>query len=109
MKKTPKVQIAQNYAKALYDAAKIDNNLEHVFNESKMILDTFAEVKELDVLNNPELQKTQKYEIISKITKQLNTSKTIENFLLALVENNRFTDLQLIIERFFQSFYLLVI
>lgn len=105
MKKTSGVQIAQNYAKALYDAAKIDNNLEHVFNESKLILKTCSEVEELKVLNNPELQITDKCKIISQIAKELNVTKTTENFLVTVVENNRFNDLKLIIEHFYQLYY----
>ncbi len=106
MKKASKVQIAQNYAKALYEASKLDNNLEHVINECKLINDVFAEVKELGVLYNPELQISKKYEIISEISKQLKVSKTVENFLKTLVENNRFIDLKTILERFYQIYYL---
>ena len=100
MKKTSKVQIVQNYAKALFDASVIDNSTEKVLNECKLIDDIFSQTEELYVLNNPELKKSQKAEIISKISKKLKISKTSENFLLTLVENNRLGYLTSIYENF---------
>lgn len=105
MKKVSKAQIAQTYAKALYEASVVDNTLEKVFNDCLLINDAFSEAKELYILNNPELKQSQKTEIISKIAKSLKVSKTSENFLLTLVENNRFGDISIIFEHFLQLYH----
>lgn len=105
MKKTSKTQIAQNYATALYDAAVSDNVLETVFNNCQDIEKTLNNVEHLDILNNPELRFNQKKEILSAIADKLKISKTVENFLITLAENNRFGDLNAIFSRFYQIYY----
>ena len=71
MKKLSKIQVAQNYAKALYEAAEIDKTLEKVFNDGKLICDTFDSVEEIYILNNPEIKFNQKSQIVSAIAKRL--------------------------------------
>lgn len=105
MKKTPKHQIAENYATALYEAAVVDNSLEKVFNDCKCIDGVFSDAKELYILNNPELKKTQKQEIIQQIAKKLKISETFKNFLDILVENNRFTELKNVLSSFNRLYY----
>lgn len=105
MKKLSKIQVAQNYAKALYEAAEIDKTLEKVFNDGKLICDTFDSVDEIYILNNPEIKFNQKSQIISAIAKRLEISKTSENLLLTLVENNRFDNIKAVFEQFYKLYY----
>ena len=105
MKKVSKNQIAQNYAKALYDASVADNALDEVFNNCKIFCDMFDEVKELYILNNPELTTSQKQEIVSNIAKQLKISPTFENFLVVLSQNNRFSEFKNIATSFYKIYY----
>ena len=105
MKKISKYQIAENYATALYEAAIADNSLEAVFNDCMRAEKVFSDIKELYILNNPELKKFQKQEIVEQIAKKLKISKTLKNCLLILVENNRFAELKDVFSSFYKLYY----
>ena len=105
MKKTSKNQMAQHYAKALYDASVADGTLSDVLDNCKVFCDIFDNVKEFYILNNPELKKSQKQEVISDVSKQLGFSQTFENFLVVLSQNNRFAEFKNVANSFCKLYY----
>lgn len=105
MKKVAKIQIAQNYAEALYEAAVQDNLLEKVWADSMLLADVFAASPELNILNNPGWKKQQKQDLIQQIAQKLELSRTMANFLQLIAENGRISDVSAIMTQFKHVYY----
>lgn len=105
MKKTSKIQIARNYAAALYNAASETGQFDEVFKDCALLSNIFADMPELKYLKNPVWKTEQKQEVINQIVKKLQLSPITANFLNTVNENSRLDDLQTILQEFKHIFY----
>lgn len=105
MKKTSKIQIAQNYASALYETAVSSKDFESILNDCSILEATFLNMPELKYLKNPLWKPQQKKELIAAIAKKLKISEPMENFMQIVAENGRLEDLSVILNEFKHIFY----
>lgn len=105
MKKTNKTQLTQNYAQALYNASLDDSSLENVVTDCEHISKALINISEFKILNNPQLKTSQKTQIVQEIAQKLNVCKTTENFLITVAENNRFQEINNILDKFFRIYH----
>lgn len=102
MKKTSKTQIANVYAKAIYDASKTaDKTFKEVETLLPAIEDSF-----IDFLSNPIIDISIKKSAISDISKQLKLSKELFNALCLITENNKSKELPDILREFISLYYI---
>ncbi|MGB9735419.1 MAG: ATP synthase F1 subunit delta [bacterium] len=84
------MNIGIRYAKALFQIAKEQNNIELYMNELKEIETFFLHEKKLEeFFYDPLVGKAKKLEIISIITDKLQLSKEIKNLLILLINGGR--------------------
>lgn len=105
MKKVSKLQIADSYAEALYEAAKKENSLTGVFQDTEALTKVTAQLSEFKLFNNPLLTNNQKKELAAQISNTLKLLPTTAHFLEIVSTNNRIADLQSILSRFKKLFY----
>lgn len=105
MKKTNKTQLTQNYAQALYNASLGDKALESVVKDCENISQALINISEFKILNNPQLKTLQKIQIAKEIAQKLNVCKTSENFLITVAENNRFQEINEILNKFIRLYH----
>lgn len=84
------IKTARRYAQALLDSAKEYNQVEKVYQDLKMIENTFNESGDLfDFLRNPVISFQDKSDVLEQVFES-ELNKETYNFLLILAENNRF-------------------
>lgn len=81
--------IAARYATALIGFANVSNSTEQVYDEAKIIVQSYFQFNELrQALDNPVLAKAEKYKIIL-LAAGGKVSKSLSRFVEILLENNR--------------------
>ena len=80
--------IAQNYAKALFGAAKQDNNIDKISADLEVFKKNFSH-DFANELNNPAISKADAVKIIIEIGKKLNLSELLLNFIESITKNRR--------------------
>lgn len=86
--------VSRKYASALMEAALELNQLDDIFNDFKIIQDSFNQNQDFWVLiNSPGLQKKQQKQILMDIFGG-KTNDALYNFLLILIDKNRFMELK---------------
>lgn len=90
MKKKSLKVTAKKYAEALFDAAKEKQDLTTVFQNLNDLQNVLGDQTLLKNLDSPLLQKEQKKEIISLISKKLQLTDTTTNFLHLLTDDRCF-------------------
>lgn len=84
------IGIAKRYSEALVDSATETNELQKVYEELKFVQETLSNSSDLKVfLENPIINRPDKKDVINQVFAN-NLSNVVLNFLLLLVENNRF-------------------
>ena len=80
--------VAKNYAKALFGAAKDNNNIDKIAKEFDIFKKSFG-TNFVNELQNPAISKADSIKIITEISKKLNIDKLLLNFLTNLSKNRR--------------------
>lgn len=84
------VRIAKRYADALFSSAKDSEEIQKVFDDLKLVESTIVSSAELkDFLEKPVISHNDKKDVIIQVFKAF-IADTALNFLLLLVDNNRF-------------------
>lgn len=84
------IRIAKRYADALVESAKDSNLLQKVFDDLKLVESTLTTSTELkEFLEKPVISHDDKKDVIAQVFKNSVSEATL-NFLLLLVDNNRF-------------------
>jgi F-type H+-transporting ATPase subunit delta len=105
MKKASKIQIAQSYATALFDAASEAGQVERVWDECVQIREAVAQVDEFAVLQNPVWSMTQKKAVMTQICDSLGLSDTTKGFLLLMTQKGQIGQLSAVLDAFGHIFY----
>ncbi len=100
MAKISELQIAENYANALFKAAEAENLLEKVRLDCQNLNELIGQTPQINVLNNPEFKLSEKKNLLAQIAKVLNLSQPTVNFLELLAEKRRFNSLRKILDCF---------
>ena len=81
--------VSKTYGDALFELALQNNNLDELFEESKVMREVFLENNELTkLLNHPKVDKDEKIAVIENIFKE-RASKEMVGFLVLLVRKER--------------------
>lgn len=102
MKKISKIQVAANYAQALYAAAEQDNIPDRVRRDCETLAASLVAAPELKALDNPVWKTSRKKELAAQIAGILNLSRPVKEFLELVAENNRFGIINAILKEFFR-------
>jgi len=88
--------IAKRYVKAIKDSVDIESmqNMTSIFSA---LAESFSNEKFIKIINNPDISKDQKSEILLAAVKSAN-SKDVENLIKLLAEHNRFSVIPAIAE-----------
>lgn len=105
MKKVSRLQIAENYAQALYEAAKREKSLDKVYQDCKTLARHFYHLPDLKQLSNPVWKPAQKSALMREISQSLNLAQTTANFLDIVAQNGRLSDINEILAQFKHVFY----
>lgn len=100
MAKLSKIQIANNYANALLEAALAENTLPDVWKDCQKLQSYNEGLLQLNILNNPVFKSEEKKNIITDIASSLQLSQTSQNFLELVASKRRFNELPAILEQF---------
>jgi F-type H+-transporting ATPase subunit delta len=102
-RKSFSTETADRYARALFEVASENSELDTIENNLKNFLNIYNFSPEfVNFIKNPTQSNKNQLEIINIISKQLNFSKMLKNFLLLLVEKKRIFFVKKIIEKFFK-------
>ncbi len=105
MKKDSKTKIAGKYAHALYEAAeKLKATLKVKEDCSKLSELIFATPGFIKNFSNPLWDEASKKEALNAVAKKIKISKETLNCLDIIVANNRFKELDLILERYVEIY-----
>lgn len=99
MKKKSNIKISSTYAKAWYDGAVQEKELEKAFAESKMLEKAFS-AEDIKNLSSPIIPQNIKTQIINEISKKLKLSSITSSFLNVLNDNKRISHLSYILKDF---------
>ena len=105
MAKLSKIQVANNYANALLEAALAEKTLPKVWKDCQKLQDANNSLLQLNILNNPVFKSEEKKNIISDIASSLQLSETFKNFLELVAAKRRFNDLPAMLEQFAHLYY----
>lgn len=105
MKKGSKLEIAQTYAQALYDASVAESSTAAVVKDLAVMSRTFTQTQALDLLNSPILNTQAKNETIAEMCKKLKISTTAQRFVQLLAEKRRLELLPLAADLFMHIYY----
>jgi len=83
MKKTSKIKIVQNYARALFNAALDADNL----TKTQTDINALKQIENISDIGSPLLEHHQQTELIEMLKKKLKLQKTTVNFLNLLAQN----------------------
>lgn len=84
------IRIAKRYSEALIDSAIETNELQKFYDELRFVQETLSGSIDLKVfLENPIINRLDKKDVVNQVF-ATNLSSVVLNFLLLLVENNRF-------------------
>ena len=101
MKKVSKIKIANVYATALYEASVESKSIDKVKDDVVKLRDLLNENDDFGgYLENPLWSQQDKSDVLIKTAKVLGLSKETLNCLDVVVENNRISDLKLILNGF---------
>lgn len=101
MKKVSKIKIANVYATALYEASVESKSIDKVKDDVVKLQNLLNENDDLGgYLENPLWSQQDKNDVLIKTAKVLGLSKETLNCLDVVVENNRISDLKLILNGF---------
>ena len=99
--KTFSTETSDRYARALFELAQDNSELETIENNSLEILDIYINSKDLkNFIKNPTQNFPIQLKMIDIISKHMNLSKTFKNFLSILVTKRRIFFLQKILNSF---------
>lgn len=90
MVKNSKDKIGNTYAKAFYDAAVQNKEIEAVYKELEYLYNTFSD-SQIKEISNPTINISIKKEIINEINKKNKFSKTVSKSLEVLLDSSRFS------------------
>lgn len=106
MKKSSKTKIARVYSTALYEVAASSDSVDKICDD---IIKLHSVIKEdinlISYLSNPLWSETDKFDVLKKTADILGLKKETLNCLKIIVENNRVSDLLLILDDFKNVYY----
>lgn len=101
MKKRSKTQIASTYALALYEVAESKKAVALVKKDVSLLLDEINTVKDfIKYFSNPIWEIASKKEALKEIATKLKLSSETLNCLDVIADNNRFAEIDLILQEF---------
>src|SRR5687767_9700933 len=84
------MNLANRYARALYNLAKESNEQDAVFTQMRVVDEAFSLDKQIeDFIQSPLFRPTDKVKALEKVVGGLALSPTLKNFLLLLARKNR--------------------
>ena len=89
MTKSFKIQIAKNYAKALFELADSEDKKNRLVKDCHALKNFLPLQKDIKFLSNPKLKENQQKSILRDIATILNLSQTSLRFLEILLQNSR--------------------
>lgn len=99
------IAVGNRYALAIYDIAKELNRLEEMYNELKVVMETYElNLDFKNFINHPLVKKEDKKEVITKLFSKEFSEETI-NLLHYLVDKTRLSQIKVIVTEYLKLYY----